>query len=213
LIIKIYMPEHNLNGMLFLLEGDANDYVGKGLAGGVIIVRPPDDVPYTWAANYLIGNTVLYGATGGRLYAAGRAGERFAVRNSQGQAVIEGVGDHACEYMTGGVVVVLGRTGNNFGAGMTGGQAFVLDTGPVAQPEFLDRVNHELVFVTRVEDAAAQTLLFQMVEDHARLTNSPLAHDLLARWDEILPRFWHVRPRWMLQTTPSVLMSTQMARS
>jgi len=198
-------------GVRFTLIGDANDYVGKGLAGGVIVVRPPDDALYEWAANYLIGNTVLYGATGGWLYAAGRAGERFAVRNSQGHAVVEGIGDHGCEYMTGGVVVVLGRTGNNFGAGMTGGQAFVLDTGTIERPEFLDRVNHELVFVTRVEDAESQNLLKRMVQDHARLTGSPLAKDLLARWDTALPRFWHVRPRWMLNTAPSLLIPTQVA--
>ncbi|NOZ48421.1 MAG: glutamate synthase large subunit [Chloroflexi bacterium] len=184
-------------GARFTLIGDANDYVGKGLAGGIIIVRPPDDVPYAWAENYIIGNTVLYGATGGFLYAAGRAGERFAVRNSRARAVIEGIGDHGCEYMTGGVVVVLGRTGNNFGAGMTGGQAFVLDTGSVEQPEFLDRLNPELVFAERVTESTAQALLLQMVQEHLSSTGSPRAQELLAQWETVLPRFWHVRPRWM----------------
>jgi glutamate synthase (ferredoxin) len=186
-------------GVTFRLFGDANDYVGKGLAGGILIIRPPDDAGFVWSENYIIGNTVLYGATGGVLYAAGRAGERFAVRNSRGNAVVEGVGDHGCEYMTGGTVVVLGRTGINFGAGMTGGQAFVLDTGTVAEPEFPARVNHELVFLTRVEDPEARSLLYRMVSEHLAATDSPLAADLLARWDEVLPRFWHVRPRWMIE--------------
>ncbi|MCO6449359.1 MAG: glutamate synthase large subunit [Caldilineales bacterium] len=186
-------------GVRFKLTGDANDYVGKGLAGGVLIIRPPADAAFSWHENYIVGNTCLYGATGGVLYAAGRAGERFAVRNSRGDAVIEGVGDHGCEYMTGGTVVVLGRTGNNFGAGMTGGQAFVLDPGVVAFPEFPTRVNHELVFLTRVEDVEAQALLHRMVSAHAEVTDSPLAADLLANWGETLARFWHVRPRWMLE--------------
>ncbi|MCX7851904.1 MAG: glutamate synthase large subunit [Caldilineales bacterium] len=186
-------------GVTFRLFGDANDYVGKGLAGGVLIIRPPEDAGFVWSENYIVGNTVLYGATGGVLYAAGRAGERFAVRNSRGNAVVEGVGDHGCEYMTGGTVVVLGRTGINFGAGMTGGQAFVLDTGTVEEPEFPARVNHELVFLTRVEDPEARNLLYRMVSEHLAATDSPLAADLLARWDEVLPRFWHVRPRWILE--------------
>ncbi len=188
-------------GVRFRLFGDANDYVGKGLAGGVLVARPPDDAGFVWAENYLIGNTVLYGATGGVLYAAGRAGERFAVRNSRAHAVVEGVGDHGCEYMTGGVVVVLGRTGNNFAAGMTGGQAFVLDTGSVDAPEFPDRVNHELVYLSRVDEAEARATLYRMVSEHLEATDSPLAADLLAHWDEVVPRFWHVRPRWMIEAT------------
>ncbi len=186
-------------GVRFTLFGEANDYVGKGLAGGTLIIRPPQDTDYPWHENYIVGNTVLYGATGGTLFAAGRAGERFAVRNSQGSAVIEGVGDHGCEYMTGGTVVVLGRTGNNFGAGMTGGQAFVLDTGTVEAPEFPERVNRELVFLSRVEDAEARALLYRMVSEHLEATDSPLAAALLASWDTVLPRFWHVRPRWMIE--------------
>ncbi|NOX60773.1 MAG: glutamate synthase large subunit [Chloroflexi bacterium] len=186
-------------GVRFTLIGDANDYVGKGLAGGVIVIRPPEDAGFVWSESYIVGNTCLYGATGGALYAAGRAGERFAVRNSRANAVIEGVGDHGCEYMTGGTVVVLGRTGANFGAGMTGGQAFVLDPGPVYDPEFPSRVNQELVYITRVKDPAARALLYRMVSEHLEATESPLAADLLANWDEVLPRFWHVRPRWMLE--------------
>ena len=107
--------------------GQANDYVGKGLAGGEIVIRPPDEAKYVWHHNVILGNTALYGTTGGELYAAGRAGERFAVRNSGARAVVEGVGDHGCEYMTGGAVVVFGQTGRNFGAGMTGGVAYVYD--------------------------------------------------------------------------------------
>lgn len=187
-------------GVRFRLFGDANDYVGKGLAGGVLVARPPADAAFVWAENYLIGNTVLYGATGGVLYAAGRAGERFAVRNSRANAVVEGVGDHGCEYMTGGAVVVLGRTGNNFAAGMTGGQAFVLDTGTLDDPVFPDRLNHELVFLSRVDDPDARATLYRLVSEHMEATDSPLAADLLAHWDEALPRFWHVRPRWMIES-------------
>ncbi len=190
-------------GVRFRLYGDANDYVGKGLAGGVLVVRPPADAAFVWAENYIVGNTVLYGATGGTLYAAGRAGERFAVRNSRGNAVIEGVGDHGCEYMTGGAVVILGRTGNNFAAGMTGGQAFVLDAGGDGLPPFPDRLNHELVFLTRVDDPEARATLYRMVSEHLAATDSPLAADLLAHWDEALPRFWHVRPRWLLEDLKS----------
>ena len=112
--------------MALTLEGEANDYVGKGMHGGELIIKPPANITYDPAQNVIIGNTCLYGATGGVLYASGQAGERFAVRNSKGQAVIEGAGDHCCEYMTGGVVVVLGRAGRNVGAGMTGGAGVLL---------------------------------------------------------------------------------------
>ena len=127
--------------------GQANDYVGKGLAGGEIVIRPPDEAQYVWHHNVILGNTALYGATGGELYAAGRAGERFAVRNSGARAVVEGVGDHGCEYMTGGVIVVLGQTGRNFGAGMTGGVAYVYDNHDLLP----DRANQQLVSLRRVE--------------------------------------------------------------
>jgi glutamate synthase domain-containing protein 3 len=182
-------------GVRFTLIGEANDYVGKGLAGGVISVRPEDAASFAWHENYLVGNTCLYGATGGALYVAGRAGERFAVRNSRAQAVVEGVGDHGCEYMTGGVVVVLGPTGYNFAAGMTGGQAFVLDDPD--WPRFLKRLNRELVYATRVEEEGAAMLLRRLVEAHRRYTGSPLAASLLADWPAALSRFWHIRPKWM----------------
>jgi glutamate synthase domain-containing protein 3 len=152
-------------------------------------------VTFPWRESYIAGNTCLYGATGGALYAAGRAGERFAVRNSRAHAVVEGVDGHGCEYMTGGIVVVLGPTGYNFAAGMTGGQAFVLDDA--RHPQFLSRLNDELVYATRVEDETARVTLRRMVEAHYEHTQSPLAAELLADWDAALPRFWHVRPKWM----------------
>ncbi len=197
-----------IHGVRFTLVGEANDYVGKGLAGGVIAVRPPDDAVFTWRKNYLVGNTCLYGATGGALYVAGRAGERFAVRNSRAHAVVEGVGDHGCEYMTGGVVVVLGRTGFNFAAGMTGGQAFVFDDAD--QPRFPKRLNTELVYLTRVEDETAQTTLRRMIEAHLHYTNSPLAAELLANWEQALTHFWHVRPKWMRRRS-SLSLDNQVA--
>jgi len=184
-----------IQGVRFTLVGEANDYVGKGLAGGVIALRPEEDVTYTWHENYIAGNTCLYGATGGALYVAGRVGERFAVRNSRAHAVVEGVDGHGCEYMTGGMVVVLGPTGYNFGAGMTGGQAFVLDDA--RSPQFLNRLNDELVYATRVEDETARITLRRMVEAHLEHTQSPLAAALLADWENALLRFWHVRPKWM----------------
>ena len=188
-----------IHGLSLRLTGQANDYVGKGLGGAEIVIRPPAAATYVWHHNVILGNTALYGATAGELYAAGRAGERFGVRNSGARAVVEGVGDHGCEYMTGGAVVVLGCTGNNFGAGMTGGQAFVLDTGDLETPDFPERVNRELVYLSRVEDLEARALLYRMVSEHLEATDSPLAADLLANWDTVLPRFWHVRPRWMIE--------------
>ena len=136
----------NVDGLNMHLIGDANDYVGKGMAGGCLVVHPPADATYVARDTAIIGNTCLYGATGGELFAAGRAGERFAVRNSGATAIIEGSGDHCCEYMTDGVVVVLGRSGVNFGAGMTGGFAYVLDI----DRDFVDRYNHSLIDITRI---------------------------------------------------------------
>ena len=152
----------NAGGLHMYLEGDANDYVGKGMAGGKIVIYPPRDATFEARSNVIIGNTCLYGATGGRLYAAGMAGERFGVRNSGAHAVVEGIGDHGCEYMTGGVVVVLGPTGINFGAGMTGGFAFILDRDNA----FVDRYNHELVDIHRLHT--------ESMEAHMQL---PAPHD------------------------------------
>ena len=151
-----------LRGLSLRLVGQANDYVGKGLGGGEIVIRPPDEAQYVWHHNVILGNTALYGATGGELYAAGRAGERFAVRNSGARAVVEGVGDHGCEYMTGGVVVVLGKTGRNFGAGMTGGVAYVYDKHDMLTA----RANQQLVCLRRVERAEDQAELKALLERH-----------------------------------------------
>ena len=144
----------NAGGLHLHLEGEANDYVGKGMAGGKIVLKPPAAASgFSARETVIMGNTCLYGATGGGLYAAGTAGERFAVRNSGALAVVEGTGDHCCEYMTGGVVCVLGRTGVNFGAGFTGGFAYVLDL----ERDFVDRYNHELIDIHRVSPEAMGT--------------------------------------------------------
>ena len=177
-------------GVRMLLEGEANDYVGKGMAGGELVVRPPSTARYPWHASTIVGNTVLYGATGGAFYAAGRAGERFAVRNSGAVAVVEGTGDHACEYMTGGVVLVLGPTGRNFAAGMTGGLAYVFDE----DGGFLSRCNGELVEVGAL-DAGDEENIRALLSRHLELTGSPRAADLLARWEEVRTRFWRIVPR------------------
>jgi glutamate synthase (ferredoxin) len=171
------------------LEGQANDYVGKGMGGGRIVVRGPAAEHGT---QFLIGNTVLYGATGGELFCAGRAGERFAVRNSGATAVVEGAGEHACEYMTNGTVVILGSVGRNLGAGMTGGEAFVYDPDEVLPV----RLNGELVAAVPVgSDAAPAAELHRLLERHVRYTASPVATYLLESWDESVRHFWRVAPR------------------
>jgi glutamate synthase (ferredoxin) len=180
----------NLPCMRLRLTGEANDYVGKGMHGGEIIIRPSADAAYAAADNVIIGNTCLYGATGGSLYANGRAGERFAVRNSAAQAVIEGAGDHCCEYMTGGVVVVLGSVGRNVGAGMTGGLAYFLDEAG----SFQAKVNPEIVSVQRVITAAGEQQLQMLIQAHADRTGSPQAQHILAHWSTYLPQFWQVVP-------------------
>ena len=179
------------NGMRLILTGEANDYVGKGMHGGEIVVRPNPRIPAKPEELVLVGNTVMYGATGGTLYVNGRGGERFCVRNSGGRAVVEGLGDHGCEYMTGGIVVVLGHTGRNFGAGMTGGIAFILDP----EEHLPQRYNPAVVELTRVEDAEDQSLLKSMITRHVELTGSQQAQELLSNWDEILPSFWKVAPK------------------
>jgi glutamate synthase domain-containing protein 2/glutamate synthase domain-containing protein 1/glutamate synthase domain-containing protein 3 len=167
------------------LVGEANDYVGKGMGGGRIVIRPPDGDA---GDPVLAGNTVLYGATGGELYCAGRAGERFAVRNSGAVAVVEGIGDHGCEYMTNGTVVVLGAIGRNFGAGMSGGDAYVYDPAG----ELPLRLNDDLVVLERI---TADAELRRLVERHARYAGSELAAALLSDWETAAAEFWHVRPR------------------
>ena len=177
-------------GVTLELEGDANDYVGKGLSGGRVIVHPPAGVRFAPEENVIIGNTVLYGATAGELFASGLAGERFAVRNSGASAVVEGVGDHGCEYMTGGVVVVLGPTGRNFAAGMSGGMAFVLDR----ERRFRDRCNREMVELESLVDESDIWLVYGLVERHLQATRSPLARRVLDHWPHLVPQFVKVMP-------------------
>ena len=184
----------NAGGLNLHLSGDANDYVGKGMAGGKIVVRPPADARYTGRDSTIVGNTCLYGATGGNFYAAGLAGERFAVRNSGAVAVTEGVGDHACEYMTGGCVVVLGNTGVNFGAGMTGGLAFVFDKHNV----FVDRYNHELIDIHRLHSEAMERYrdyLLSLLQDHVNETGSAQGQEMVDDYYHLAARFWMIKPK------------------
>jgi glutamate synthase (ferredoxin) len=183
-----------VKGLRLVLTGEANDYVGKGMGGGEIVVRPPADAAYASHENVIVGNTVLYGATGGSLFVAGRAGERFAVRNSGARAVVEGVGDHGCEYMTEGVVVILGETGRNFGAGMSNGVAYVLDE----TREFPKKVNPELVGLAQVTHGADIELLEGLIRRHFEVTGSRRAWQILERWDQYLPLFWKVAPHFAL---------------
>jgi glutamate synthase domain-containing protein 2/glutamate synthase domain-containing protein 3 len=178
------------HGVDFTLYGEANDYAGKGLSGGVLTVRPPEGSTFAAEENVIVGNTVLYGATSGRAFFRGQAGERFAVRNSGAHAVVEGVGDHGCEYMTGGRVVVLGETGRNFGAGMSGGIAYVLDEAGV----FAGRCNTDLV---EAEEPTAEDFeaVRALVSEHGRRTGSTVAERLLSQWDEQVPPFVKVMPR------------------
>jgi len=174
-------------GVTLRLLGDANDYVGKGLSGGRIVVRPHPDAPLVAERNVVAGNVLLYGATGGEAFLRGLVGERFCVRNSGATAVVEGIGDHGCEYMTGGVAVVLGPTGRNFAAGMSGGVAYVLDLRP-------ERVNREMVDLDPLDDAD-RALLHQLVIRHADETGSAVAARLLAQWDTSVDRFGKIMPR------------------
>nr|BBH90772.1 glutamate synthase [Thermosporothrix sp. COM3] len=177
-------------GMRLHLQGEANDYVGKSMVGGQIVIMPPTNATYHSASNTILGNTVLYGATGGQLFAAGRAGERFAVRNSGALAVVEGIGDHGCEYMTGGMVVVLGETGRNFAAGMSSGVAYVLDTTNT----FSANCNTSFVSLGRITDNAESEALRQVITWHARKTHSAHAAEILEHWDFMSRAFWRVQP-------------------
>jgi len=180
----------NLPCMTLRIEGESNDYVGKGMNGGDIIIRPSQKAGFIAANSVIIGNTCLYGATGGHLFANGRAGERFAVRNSAANAVVEGTGDHCCEYMTGGVVVVLGSVGRNVGAGMTGGLAYFYDE----EGTFQANVNPEIVTVQRVISSAGETQLRSLIEAHGEKTGSAKATAILADWSNALLKFWQVVP-------------------
>ena len=177
-------------GLTLELIGDSNDYLGKGLSGGKIIVYPPKNVTYDRSENILIGNVAFYGATGGKAFINGVAGERFCVRNSGAVAVVEGVGDHGCEYMTGGTVVVLGKTGKNFAAGMSGGIAYVLDE----DWDFYQRVNKDMVTLESVEHKYDVSLLKDLIREHVEATGSPRGKEILENFGEYLPKFKKVLP-------------------
>ncbi|MDH5301437.1 MAG: glutamate synthase large subunit [Gammaproteobacteria bacterium] len=184
----------NAGGLHIQLEGDANDYVGKGMTGGRISIRPPRNSGFVAKDSTIIGNTCLYGATGGQLFAAGQAGERFGVRNSGATTVVEGVGDHGCEYMTGGVVVVLGETGVNFGAGMTGGFAYVYDKDNT----FVDKYNHELIDIHRISTEhteAHRNYLRDLIQMHVEETGSAWGQELLSNFEDHIGKFWLVKPK------------------
>lgn len=184
----------NAGGLNIKLEGDANDYVGKGMAGGEIVIYPPKGSTFTSQQTAIIGNTCLYGATSGHLYAAGTAGERFAVRNSGCFAVVEGTGDHCCEYMTGGVVTVLGKTGLNFGAGMTGGFAYVLDL----DGDFFDRCNHELIDMHRISSEQTENHrinLMSIIKTHVAKTGSQWGQTILDDFEHYVRKFYLVKPK------------------
>jgi glutamate synthase (ferredoxin) len=197
-----------VQGVRLTLVGEANDYVGKGMNGGEIIIRPRPTETFAWHLQSIAGNTCLYGATGGGLFAAGRAGERFAVRNSGAIAVVEGVGDHGCEYMTGGLVVVLGSTGKNFGAGMSGGLAFVHDPTEV----FPRRINPAMIGLERITLPEESESLRRLVAVHHALTSSPHAKALLDSWAEAVGSFWKVVPHPPTPDTPKAVYSFDAAR-
>ena len=177
-------------GITLTLDGDANDYVGKGLSGGIIVVRPPMDAGFTAAENVIVGNTCLYGATRGSAFFAGRGGERFGVRNSGASAVVEGVGDHGCEYMTGGVVLVIGPTGRNFGAGMSGGLAFVLDE----EGGFRSRCNMQMIELSLLSEEEDVQRVRGLLEEHARLTGSVKAEKIVSAFALYRTKFVKVLP-------------------
>ena len=178
------------HGIDFRLEGEANDYLGKGLSGGRISVQPPVRSNFEAENNVIAGNTLLYGATSGEVYINGRAGERFAVRNSGAIAVVEGVGDHCCEYMTGGRVVVLGETGRNFAAGMSGGVAYVWDR----ERKFDYFCNMEMVELSLIENATARKELHELIRQHYLYTGSQLARKMLDEWNRYADEFIQVTP-------------------
>lgn len=177
-------------GLTLELTGDSNDYFGKGLSGGKLIVYPPRTVRYKHDENIIIGNVALYGATSGKAFINGVAGERFAVRNSGASAVVEGVGDHGCEYMTGGCVAILGKTGKNFAAGMSGGVAYVLDT----DNSLYQNVNKNMVLIQKVTSKYDVNELKSMIEEHAAYTDSEAAKRILDNFTDYLPKFKKIIP-------------------
>jgi glutamate synthase (NADPH/NADH) large chain len=184
-----------VQGIKLEVMGDANDYVGKGLSGGTIVVSPNSASPLISNKNTIIGNTVLYGATAGKLFAAGQAGERFAVRNSGASVVVEGCGSNGCEYMTGGLAVILGPVGDNFGAGMTGGMAYIYDEAGTLP----SRINEESVVYQRIEVAHYENQLKHLIQEHVAETQSRFAEELLNDWERVLPKFWQIVPKEMLK--------------
>jgi glutamate synthase (ferredoxin) len=182
-----FMPK----GMTFTLEGDANDYLGKGLSGGKLIVYPPEQSTFVPEENIITGNVAFYGATSGEAYIRGMAGERFCVRNSGVYAVVEAIGDHGCEYMTGGRVVILGPAGRNFAAGMSGGVAYVLDE----KGDFPTRCNVQMVGLEKLEDPDEIEQVWKMVQRHQTYTRSARAAQILAAWDQMVPKFVKVMPK------------------
>ena len=188
-----------VHGVKLTLQGEANDYVGKSMSGGEIVVIPAKGTSFDPSLNSICGNTCLYGATGGKLFAYGQAGERFAVRNSGATAVIEGVGDHGCEYMTRGMVVVLGPTGKNFGAGMSGGLAYVLDE----DGGFEKRYNPGMVGLERLSGGEDAKALQAVIYQHLEATESKKAKEILAKWDQFAPKFWKVVPHPAVSTLPA----------
>jgi glutamate synthase (ferredoxin) len=182
-----FMPK----GMTFTIEGDANDYVGKGLSGGKIAIFPSAKATFNPTENIIIGNVAMYGATAGEMYLCGRAGERFGVRNSGVNAVVEGVGDHALEYMTGGRVVILGGTGRNFAAGMSGGVAYVLDE----RGDFAKNINMAMVGLEKLESAVEIAEVHAMIEAHVAYTKSGRGKEVLAAWATLVPKFVKVLPK------------------
>jgi glutamate synthase domain-containing protein 3 len=178
-------------GLSFTLEGETNDYMGKGISGGRIAIYPSKGSDFVPEYNVITGNVSLYGATGGMVFLSGMAGERFCVRNSGALAVVEGIGDHGCEYMTGGMVVVLGSTGRNFAAGMSGGIAYVLDEDNY----FKERCNQGMIDLEFIEELEDQMALKQMIEWHIQYTESEKAIKILDNWRSLLPKFVKVMPR------------------
>jgi glutamate synthase (NADPH/NADH) large chain len=194
-----------VQGLKLEVFGDANDYVGKGLSGGTIVVRPMTSSPLASQDNTIIGNTVLYGATAGKLFAAGQAGERFAVRNSGAQVVIEGCGANGCEYMTGGTAVILGDVGDNFAAGMTGGMAFVYDP----KGTFMTHLNDETVIAQRIASAHWGAVCKSLIEEHVQETQSTHAANILANWDKTRGMFYQICPKELVNRLEHPLGDTE----
>jgi glutamate synthase (NADPH/NADH) large chain len=196
-------------GLKIEVSGDANDYVGKGLSGAIIVVRPPLGAPINAAENTIIGNTVLYGATGGQLFANGRAGERFCVRNSGADVVVEGCGSNGCEYMTGGTAVILGRVGDNFGAGMTGGMAYILDE----DGSFMERMNADTITAQPIQSTYWEEKALGLIRAHTAETGSPRAQEILRDWDMYRDRMVQVVPKEMLTRLPHALTDAETAQT